>query len=243
MQRQCPRKILWAFLLFLSISAPVQGQTVQLKDHSDWWSVNNGGSRRGETAVGKESISAGSFEVMGVALGKGQFEKLAVKLGRAPVVRRGDASTGRSQVCYEGTEGPQEVYLVFEFGEDESVFYLFRDGAAWNGQNFCVKSKQISTTLATPSGLRLGLTPAQVEQILGKADTVQDEKFVYSREIRVKATPAEFDRMRKDYPERLSDKAAHEQFDFYSVDVYIEARFAKSALNYLAVSKSGGPGD
>jgi hypothetical protein len=45
-------------------------------------------------------------------------------------VERGDAASSRNQICYISTSG--SVHLIFEFGEINSVLYLFEDGAAWN---------------------------------------------------------------------------------------------------------------
>lgn len=65
-----------------------------------------------------------------------------------------------------------------------------------------------------------------------------DNRLVYSRETERKTTVGEFEHLRRDYPEQLSDKEAHEKFDFYTVETYIEARFGSTGLNYLAVSTS-----
>ncbi|MFZ3201701.1 MAG: hypothetical protein WA175_11200, partial [Candidatus Acidiferrales bacterium] len=63
----------------------------------------------------------------------------------------------------------------------------------------------------------------------------------YVREVRQKTTSTQFEQLRREYPQPLSDSEAHEKFDFYSSQIYIEARFGKDGLNYLAVSTSGGP--
>jgi hypothetical protein len=65
---------------------------------------------------------------------------------------------------------------------------------------------------------------------------VADNRFVYFRENERKTTADEFERLRRDYPEQLSDKDAHEKFDSCTVQTYIEARFTGSGLNYLVVS-------
>lgn len=119
-------------------------------------------------------------------------------------------------------------------------FTYFRDGVRWDGRQFCVTTMKVSSALGTASGLKLGLTMAQVQAILGKADAAFPQKLVYFREAQEKTTPAQFKELRNDYPEQLSDRAAHEKFDYYPVQMYIEARFAKSRLEYLAVSRSRG---
>ncbi len=211
-----------------------------MKDRTDWWSINNGSSLRKNVKVGHENVAVGTFEIAGVNLGSDQFEKRAIKMGKAPIVERGDASTGRQQVCYVAADDARKAYLIFEVGEDESVFYLFNDGADWIGEKLCLRTKQVSISSGTNSGLKLGLTRAEVEAALGKADATFDDRLVYSREVREKTTSAEFEKLRNEYPEHLSDKVAHEKFDFYSIDIYIEARFGKSGMSYLAVEKSGG---
>jgi len=228
-----------ASLFCTMLCAATGGQTIRLRDHTDWWSINNEGFRRQDVKPQNKRIEAGNFQIAGAALGRDQFKRLAARLGKAPVVERGDASTGRHQVCYVSAEDSRRVHLIFEFGEDESVFYLFSDGADWKGSRLCVKTKQISMSSGTTSGLKLGLARPQVEAILGKPDTTYCNRLVFCREVREKRTPAQFERQRKEYPVQLSDNVAHEQFDFYSVEIYIEAGFADLGMNYLAVSRSG----
>lgn len=234
------RALLFGLLPLLLLCGMLNAQTVRLRNQTDWWSMNNGVFQRVDAKAQNERIASGTFEIAGVTLGPGQFRRLAATLGKAPVVTRGDASTGRQQVCYESARDSSKVYLIFEFGEDESVFYLFRDGARWDGQQLCVTTRHVSSTLGTASGLRLGLTIAQVQAILGKAGATFPEKLVYFREVQERATPAQFKELRSDYPEQLSDRAAHDKFDYYPVRIYVEARFAQSRLNYLAVSRSRG---
>jgi hypothetical protein len=215
-------------------------QSVILKDRTDWWSINNSSVRQPDVKARNATIAPGTFEIAGVDLGRDQFRKLAIKMGKATVVERGDASTGRQQVCYTADDDAKKIYLIFEYGADESVFYLFSDGANWKGQKLCVSTKQVSLTLGTASGLKLGLNRVEVEAILGRADAVFNDKLVYTREIQVKTTPAEFEKVRNEYPQHLTDRLAHEKFDFYHIEIYIEARFGNSGMNYLAVSKSAG---
>ncbi len=235
--RHVRRKLLGLFACLCTFQS-VDGQTVQLRDRTDWWSINNENFRPEDVKARNENIALETFEIAGVYLGQDQFKDIAMKMGKAPIAERGDASTGREQVCYVASEAPSNVYLIFEFGADESIFYLFTDGKVWNGERLCVKTKQISMSSGTKSGLRLGITRAEAERILGKPDAVFDNKIVYSREVRQKHTPAQFETLRKDYGDHLTDKLAHEKFDFYTEAIYIEARFSKSGLNYLAVSKS-----
>jgi hypothetical protein len=97
----------------------------------------------------------------------------------------------------------------------------------------------VSLTLSTASGLKLGLGRPEVESILGKPDLITGDRFVYARLVQRKTTPEEFERMRKEYSQKLSDREAHEKFDSYDVGLYIETGFSNSRLNYLVVSMTG----
>jgi len=229
------------FFFFLLLCSVAGDQTVRLKDHSDWWSINNESFHPQNVKPKSEDIDARSFQILGIALGSSENMRLAARLGEVTAVERGDASTGRLQACYSSAGNSQRVYAIFEFGEDTSNFYLFTGGADWIGSRFCLKTKRVSLDTATASGLRLGMSRAQLEAILGKADYASGGRLVYFRDVQRKATAAQFERQRKEYPAQLSDEVAHKWFDFYEDEMYIEARFVASKLSYLAVSTSGEP--
>lgn len=227
-------------LIFFSSVALLTGlanaQSVRLNDSSDWWSVNRKDAPRPRAS--EHELQPENFIVAGINLNSGGFEGIAAKLGQATIIERGDASTGRFQVCYDPAT-TNNVHLVFEFGEDESLFYLFAGGADWSGSKYCVRSKRVPSPLITASGLKIGLTRAAVKAILGRPDTVTANELVYSRQFHKKSTPEEFEAARKDYSMLLSDEEAHRKFDYYPVEQYVVARFSGQKLAYLAVSTSG----
>lgn len=229
--------LLSLLLLCALPSLLTQAQSTRLNDHSDWWSILNEDSRGPNVKRNSKPIDDANFQIAGVAISDKQFGQAATKLGKAKEVERGDASTGRHQVCYQSAAGFEKVHLIFEFGEVEGTFYLFAGGQDWKGSELCVKSRTVSTSLGTSSGVKLGLGRPDVEAILGPPDVVKNDRIFYSREVRRRTTPEEFEEMRKDYPAKLTDEEAHKKFDFYDVDEYIEAWFVNSKLTYLAVSR------
>jgi len=134
-------------LAFLSLLAHAQ----RLNDSSDWWSINRTDPRTPNVKPSNRDLQSSNFSLAGVTLGQGGVEAITAKLGEASEIERGDASTGRSQFCYASAAN-SAVHVVFEFGEDESVFYLFSGGARWNGSKYCVQSKRVSKSLSTASG-------------------------------------------------------------------------------------------
>ena len=229
----------WGTLLMSVLLVGVcHAQGTRVNDNSDWWSILKEDPHGPQIKPNNKPLNEGSFRILGVTLSEKQFEVAAARLGKAGEVGRGDAATGRHQVCYESAPEVDKIYLIFEFGEVEETFYLFADGPKWNGSDLCVKSSLITKRVATASGLKLGLTRRQVEAILGPPDHVDNDRLFYSREIQKKTSPAEFDRTRKEYPEKLSDKEAHEKFDYFDMTMYVEAHFGNSKLDYLAVSRA-----
>lgn len=212
------RLLLLIFLASLSgvLRTQTFDQAVHRGDDSDWWSLTrdvNGSNIKPQKRVPADS----NFSILGVALGNPQGDQLAVKLGKAPIVARGDAGTGRAQVCYVSLGSSPVVHLIFEQGEVNWAFYLFSDGPNWKGSNLCAKSALISPHLETGSGLALGQTRSKVEAILGIPTAIRSNKLIYSTEALIK--PAD-------------------HTDSYYLGVYIEAQFSNGRLTYLGVSKS-----
>ena len=231
------------FLLLLMLPVVAHAQHHHLDDSSDWWSL----IRREEVPAEipaiqprNKPIDPANFEIAGIELGgievgEDQFAYLAKKFGNAEEIERGDAASGRDQVCYQSATG--DTHLIFEFGEVEGIFYLFKGGEDWEGSEVCAKSALVTENLSTRSGLRLGLGRSQVEAILGPADAVMGESMFYKREVRRRTTQKEFDQMRKDYASKLSDQEAHRQFDFVDEGSDIEIHIQNSKVVYIAVSR------
>jgi hypothetical protein len=238
MKTRCLAKYGVRFLLLLIYARGAAAQaheSVHLTDNSDWWSIV-AYDFDAEVPSENREFADTNFTVLGIGLNEGVFERAAGKLGKAKIVERGDAASARQQVCYVSA-GPQErTHLIFEKGEIGLFFYLFADGAAWKGSNRCVASKMISRAAATESGLRLGQTPAQVIAILGKPTKQSEDTLIYSFSIRKKASEQDVKQAHRQHPD-MSDKELHESFDFYDLTAEIHAKFARSRLIYLAVSK------
>ncbi|HKW62602.1 MAG TPA: hypothetical protein VJN89_08670 [Candidatus Acidoferrum sp.] len=227
-------------LLLASSTRPAiqDGLQVRRGDNSDWWSQLGTNNPERETTAQNREPAPSSFTILDIQLGDDLLTKVAGKLGKAQIIQRGDASSGRTQVCYTSVqEHPSRIHLVFETGEVSDSFYLFADGPDWNGSDLCVKSKLVTENLSLASGLRLGQTPAQVEAILGKPSLIEGDKVMYSFVVEKKTPPADFKKLRQKYPE-LSEEEFRRNYESYSLGVNIEARFGHSRLNYLAVLKT-----
>jgi hypothetical protein len=138
--------------------------TVHLGDNSDWWSLTREDTDAEHITFQERELSRGNFQILGVSLDEGLLRRAEEKFGNATTVERGDASTGRAQLCYVSTGEVTSTYLIFETGEVNNTFYLFSAGPAWNGNDKCVATKVAIIGASTISGLHLGLTPSQPRQ-------------------------------------------------------------------------------
>lgn len=211
------------------------GQAAPTNDDSDWWSI----TRLPDDAIhGKfqqREISNANFRIAGVNLRDYSLQAISRVLGEAPTTGRGDASTGREQACYVSSDVAHPTYLIFEEGEVNSAFYLFSETTPWNGRDLCVRSKRVSRSVKTESGLCLRQTPEQVAKILGKPSERRGNALYYLLHVEKKTPQGQLARIRTRHPE-LSDKQFHDDYDRYDLTVFIYAKFRHSSMVYLAVS-------
>lgn len=232
----------FAPLLLICTIVPLLHSVVQTSpptyrsDNSDWWSQLRKADDEVIPTTGHEP-AASNFKILGINIGDDMFKEAWAKLGKAQRVDRGDASSSRSQICYLSVQGRRKIHLVFESSEVAEFFYLFADGPDWNGSDLCAKSSLLTENLSVASGLRLGQSPDQVRAILGKPSVKKDQRIIYSIQLEKETPASDLAKLHRQLPE-LSEDELRRNYASYTLSVYIEARFAQSRLNYLAVSKS-----
>jgi hypothetical protein len=224
--------------LVFSPCAVAQRPATRINDSSDWWSwVRQEEEPPGEPVKSQKREPAESnFRIAGVTFGTfREFKSIQSSFGLTTEVARGDGAATRHQICYASPSG--DFHFILEYGEIAAVVYLFEGGSKWNGEKRCRRSAQVSRNLTTASGLRLGLSPEQVENILGKANVVLPDKLVYDFEFRNKTSAKGLAQLRRDYP-KMTEETFHENFDVMDVSAHIEARFVAGKLNYIAIERS-----
>lgn len=195
---------LFTILLVAPLASTQSDKTLRPNDDSDWWSIIRTNDSDEVLKPQELHIPVSKFRVLGVTVGKDDLEGIQKKLGTAKVLGRGDASTGRSQICYIGADG--QTYLNFEMGDIRYAFYLFDHGPQWSGRDQCTRSKLVTSSLRTGSGLHLGQSQGEVQAILGKPTaTRRNDQWVYFKQIRKKTSAADLKKARE-YYSNLSDK-------------------------------------
>ena len=228
--------ILFSCLLTSLLMAQDSSKTVRLADRTDWWSVLNENFAWPNNNPQGNELPPTNFEIAGVNLETdAPFRNVRDRFGRAVSAIRSKGVSGREQFCYISERSPS-VHLVFEQGESNQEFYLFDGGEPWNGQALCAESAQVTSALRTKSGLGLGMSPTEVEQVLGKPDFSSSNRFIYYRDIEKQTSGDKLAQLRTEHAD-LADKEFHDSYDSYDLELYIEVRFTDGKMTYLAVSK------
>lgn len=134
------------------------------------------------------------------------FAELKNKLGKSQVRESGDGANGQSRVCYQTAHG--EAVLEFFEGELETGFTARKPGAR-DAQ--CSRSNALAPNRLDVAGIRLGMSRASYEKLVGKPD-------------RAAATNVEH--------------AFHYEQGGWSVDILLNARFTEDHLTSITVTRA-----
>jgi hypothetical protein len=198
-------------------------------DDTDWWSLV---PPQGELigAAMDEKPSLNNFTIAGIDLGPGSFDDVIPKLGISTVVMRGETQMSREQLCYRSADGATR--LIFEHGERGEAFYIVGAGKDWSGSGFCKSSPLVTNTLATQSGLRLGLTPPEVAKILGDRSGESPGRQVWLWSGQFPVTSAELARIRQRNP-HLAISDADAKGMQHDLKAIIEVRYTNNQASEI----------
>jgi len=161
------------------------GSSLSRGDDSDWWSLLRDVKPSACSTFSKEKPNEANFVIAGVDLRHAEpvrdAEKKIAKTSEILTVTRGDFATSRTQICFKSSSEKGRFKLIFEEGAGglPSAAYLIDGGPDWPESYKCVASQKISDKLATASGLHLGMTASEVEEILGKPCLESNDSVEY----------------------------------------------------------------
>jgi hypothetical protein len=119
----------------------------------------------------KVEITEGDATILGLAVGHSSLKDVQAKLGSSKVTRVSREEESDISICYVSpADGTALVFYsgVMGGGVDITWFALWSREAGFSHASQCTPSKLVSRNLRTVSGLRLGLSKANLEQIAGR---------------------------------------------------------------------------
>jgi hypothetical protein len=132
-------------------------------------------------------LAAGTFQVLGITLGTSEVSDLDRVLGRAPF--RATADNEGTISCYRSPGNARTVLEFFAWGGTIVEFHFFQGSP--QTVNRCANSRLVSSSLATASGLRLGMSRRQIMALLGAPTRTREDRFIYESTYDRPPTPEE----------------------------------------------------
>jgi len=159
-------------------------QEVDAFDNSDWFSMSGvGNSWKQDGRALWQQPSPEILNIAGITLGPGMEKDAEAKLGRAVYVNRHKGGGIRQQICYRSVKEPPTAFLVFEIGRASDAFYLISgDAPQWGYIGLCAKSTVVTKALSTPTALRLGLTRAELIDMMGQPSATHPNSMMWKYE-------------------------------------------------------------
>jgi hypothetical protein len=216
---------------------PPPEAVTRILDNSDWWSVYSAPDEDQSAIPQHRTVSAANFSVLGVKLDEHMFEHADAKLGRATRVQRGDASTGRTQICYASVGEPVATYLIFEQGEIDFSLYLFKAGKPWNGAEFCIRTPRVGERVATATGIHPGVDQATLRKILGRPSSQAPSEIRFDLSALKPNSKDDLANARRANP-HSSESDPQKDDGSVNVGQSFDARFTEGKLTYFSASYS-----
>jgi len=212
--------------------SPILNRPLHL-DNSDWWSVGKDDDSD-DLKPQSRQLSLSNFRVSGISIWN--HRAIVEKFGQVRETIRGDAGTYRRQSCYVSPD--RKFHFIVEYGEVNAAYYFFDRGPDWNGSAYCTVSPLLSRqNFSTDSGLRLGMTPAQLRAVLGEPSAFSRSDMQHFVGFKKPTPPGDLKRWREQHPE-MTDEEFYENYAELDVTYYVLARFSDGRLSYLAVSRA-----
>jgi hypothetical protein len=128
-----------------------------------------------QNAPKKVEITDADATILGLSIGRSSLEDVQEKFGRAEIKRVSGEEESDVSVCY--ISPIDQTILVFYSGamgawKDVTWFAIWSHEAAFPHASQCASSILVSQSIATDSGLRLGLTKKEVAGIAGRPTKV-----------------------------------------------------------------------
>ena len=179
-------------------------------------------------------VSDADAAILGLAISRASLKDVQAKLGKATIERVSRDEESDTAICYlSPADGTVLVFYSGAMGgwTDITHFALWSRAAMYPHRSQCTASTLVSQNVATASGLRLGLTQKQLEEIAGKPTKSGAVTSKYEYLCRRKMTADEINRFKD---ANNWDATSDAYFDRMS---WINVRYARSLVSRIEVGR------
>ena len=181
------------------------------------------------------TLPQSALHISGLVLDSSTFDDVKSVFGQTKSLPQTDDPHEAETICYVASGG-SDIYLSFSAGWPENEtdkltsFTLSQEKVRYKADK-CNPSKMLTTEIATANGLRLGLTQADVETILGVPSKRTQTWMIYSYEKYHQYTKEK----QLKYPKAPGGGYYKGEWSYYD----LLAKFSQNKLIFLQVSVSG----
>jgi hypothetical protein len=143
---------------------------------------------------GRVEVADADTTILGLGIGRASLKDVQATLGKANISRVSRDEESDVSVCYlSPADGTVIVFYSGAMGgwKEITSFALWSREAAFPHDSQCTPSKLVSRSIATQSGLQLGLTIQEMERMAGKPGTSEPASAKYEYVCRRKMTETE----------------------------------------------------
>ena len=187
------------------------------------------------TKVRQSDIDRVHVTILGITVGVDGMARVEKRLGRTKSFNfnRGTRKSPVDALCYVSADSEDATRLLFVTGPEgrESKVAQARITAGDVEVKYglrCLTSKAVGKGLATASGLRLGMSPAEVKSVLGSPTDESNGFLGYEFHLQRKLTEKEIRKIEPDRP-------AVRKYPYQDTSSSVEARFADGILKRLDI--------
>ena len=142
----------------------------------------------------KVDIADDDATILGFSIGHTSLDEVQAKLGKATIERVSHDEESDVAICYVSS-ADGTVFAVYSGAmggwKDITSFALWSREVRFPNVSRCTSSTEVSRALTTKSGIRLGLTAAELKRIVGVPSKVSDFSMKYDYACRRKMTQDE----------------------------------------------------
>jgi hypothetical protein len=187
------------------------------------------------TKVRQSDIDRVHVTILGITVGVDGMASVEKRLGRTKLFNfnRGTRKSPVDALCYVSADSDDSTRLLFVAGPEGRELKVAQaritagDVEVKYGLR-CLTSKAVGKGLATVSGLKLGITPAEVKLILGDPTDEAPGFLGYEFHLQRKLTETEISEIEIGRP-------AVRKYPYHDISASVEARFADGILKRLDI--------
>jgi hypothetical protein len=186
--------------------------------------------------VGKLQLTIEDTTILGLTIGSASLKDIGAKLGQAQLLPddgSGSVTASRTICFVSPADGTVLTFGAGPMGGfvDVTEFSIWSREAKFPNASACDPLELVSRGLSTTSGIRLGLSVKQMNDIIGKRGTSRRAVVHYEMGCRRKRTPDEVERFKR------ANNSDTSEYPYFDVTSFVDVHFTSAGASRIDIAK------